>query len=136
MSRACYRCGRAIGAVERVGRRDACLGCGGDLHCCRNCSFYDLGYHNQCRETQAERQVDKEVGNFCDYFSFAEVKSGATPALSPTRAALDDLFGGRRSVGAGEGRGGGDPSYPTPPSGADRAAPSKGSGAAPAKGKR
>ncbi len=38
------------------------------MHCCRNCRFYDPAYNNQCREPQAERQVDKERGNFCEYF--------------------------------------------------------------------
>jgi hypothetical protein len=90
MSRVCHRCGRDIGAVERVGRRDACLGCGADLHCCRNCRFYDPHLHNQCCEPQAERQVDKECGNFCDYFSYREA-AAAAPARS-TRAALDELF--------------------------------------------
>jgi hypothetical protein len=33
-----------------------------------NCRFYDAAYHNQCREPQAERQVDQERGNFCEYF--------------------------------------------------------------------
>ena len=66
----CHRCGRHIGSIERVGRRDTCLQCGADLHCCLNCTFYELTAHNQCREPQAERQVDKQVGNFCDYFSF------------------------------------------------------------------
>ena len=95
MSRSCHRCGRDIGTVERVGRRDACLGCGADLHCCRNCDFYDVTMHNQCRETQAERQVDKECGNFCDYFHFAESRPGAAPQKS-ARAALDELFANRR----------------------------------------
>jgi hypothetical protein len=125
MSRACHRCGRRIGAGERVGRRDACLGCGSDLHCCRNCGFYDARYHNQCRETQAERQVDKEVGNFCDYFSFVDTTSSAAAGLDSTRAALAGLFGGRRAVGGGEGRGGEHRSHPDRPSGADGAAPAK-----------
>jgi hypothetical protein len=101
MSRLCHRCGRDIGALERVGRRDACLGCGGDLHCCRNCRFFDVACHNQCREPQAERQVDKERGNFCEYFSFAETAGGGPAAGAAARAALDALFspGGRRRTG-------------------------------------
>ena len=90
MPRLCHRCGRDIGAVERVGRRDACLGCGSDLHCCRNCRFFDAAYHNQCREPQAERQVDKECGNFCDYFSFADAAPAG--ASGGGRAALEALF--------------------------------------------
>ena len=96
MTRACYRCGRDIGAIERVGRRDACLGCGVDLHCCRNCRFYDAACHNQCREPQAERQVDKECGNFCDYFSFAERRATTASTATRARDALDELFASRR----------------------------------------
>ena len=77
MQRLCHRCGKDIGAVERVGRRDTCLQCGADLHCCLNCGLYEPTYHNQCREPQAERQVDKQVGNFCEHFSF---RGGARPA--------------------------------------------------------
>jgi len=96
MSRACHRCGRAVGGVERVGRRDACLGCGADLHCCRNCRFHDPAYHNECREPQAERQVDKESGNFCDYFAFADGVCSAVAATNDARAKLDALFAGRK----------------------------------------
>ena len=94
--RTCHHCGHAIAAIERVGRRDTCLGCGADLHCCRNCEFFDLQFHNQCREPQAERQVDKESGNFCDYFSFAEAKAAAAAGAKDARTALDELFASRR----------------------------------------
>lgn len=91
--RVCHRCGADVGTVERVGRRDRCLCCGSDLHCCLNCRFYAPGHHNDCLETQAERQVDKRAGNFCDYFSFrvgpAGTPSGATP---DARSKLEALF--------------------------------------------
>lgn len=96
MTPTCYRCGRAIGAVERIGRRDTCLGCGSDLHCCRNCRFYDPAFHNECREPQAERQVDKECGNFCEYFSVTDVARAAAPAADDARARLERLFAARR----------------------------------------
>lgn len=93
MERVCHRCGHDIGNLERVGRRDACLHCHSDLHCCLNCGFYDPAYHNHCREPQAERQVDKQVGNFCDYFSFRIGPPGANPAGTDTaRTRLDTLF--------------------------------------------
>lgn len=96
--RACHRCGRDIGALERVGRRDTCLQCGTDLHCCLNCAFYDPAYHNQCQESQAERQVDKLVGNFCDYFSFRRGGRASTTAQGKdnTRAQLSALFAKKR----------------------------------------
>jgi hypothetical protein len=95
MERVCHRCGHDIGSVERIGRRDTCLHCGTDLHCCLNCGFYDPAYNNQCREPQAERQVDKQVGNFCEYFTF---RIGGRPAAGATakdaaRTRLDALFG-------------------------------------------
>ena len=95
----CYRCEREVDATEGVGRRDSCPQCGSDLHACRNCRFYARGAHNDCREPQAERQVEKERANFCEYFSFRE---GAAPAddqsgTAAARAKLDALF--RRGAG-------------------------------------
>jgi hypothetical protein len=93
VDRQCHHCGSDIGATERVGRRDTCLHCSADLHCCLNCSFYAPAHDNQCREPQAERQVDKTVGNFCDYFSF---RSGERrrhgDAMKPARDKLAALF--------------------------------------------
>jgi len=92
MERVCHRCGHDIGPVERVGRRDACLQCRSDLHCCLNCSFYDPAYHNQCREPQAELQVDKQAGNFCDYFSFRIGPRTKPAGTDAARSQLDALF--------------------------------------------
>lgn len=97
MERLCHHCGRDIGNVEGVGRRDACLHCGWDLHCCRNCRFYDPAYNNECREPQAERQVEKEAGNFCDYFSFRQGPATAQDTTKDdARKRLDALFGRRK----------------------------------------
>ena len=83
--------------MERVGRRDACLQCGADLHCCRNCRFYAPGHHNDCLENQAERQVDKNAGNFCDYFSFRIGGPAANKGVGgDARARLDALFAKRK----------------------------------------
>lgn len=90
--RRCYRCGHAISSIERIGRRDTCLHCGTDLHCCRNCSFHEPTSHNQCREPQAERQLDKEVGNFCEYFAFRTGGVTLPPSTDTARARLAELF--------------------------------------------
>lgn len=91
MDRLCHRCRAAVGPSERVGRREACPKCGADLHCCMNCRFHDPQRHNACRESQAERQVDKEVGNFCEYFAFREFDGGAADGAA-ARARLDAMF--------------------------------------------
>ncbi len=63
-----------------------------------NCSFYDPTYHNQCRETQAEPQPDKQAGNFCEFFSFqvGPRSTAAANAKDTARARLDALFGKKR----------------------------------------
>jgi hypothetical protein len=89
----CFHCGREIIFKERVGFRDECPQCDRPLHACLNCGFHDPAYNNQCRETQAERVVDKHRANFCEYFR-PRTASGAqpvSPAANP-RATLDALF--------------------------------------------
>ena len=94
MSGFCYRCGAAVGPVDRVGRRDVCADCGAELHCCCNCRHYAAEYHNQCREPQAERQVEKERSNFCDYFSLSDRGRANTAGgrAGNIRDTLDSLF--------------------------------------------
>ncbi|MEO8606051.1 MAG: hypothetical protein ABI629_26005 [bacterium] len=88
----CWRCGAALATGERIGRRYACLSCGTDLRCCRNCAFHEPTANNQCREPQAERQVDKERGNFCDWFSPAAAPAGAADPAAVAKANLAALF--------------------------------------------
>lgn len=70
----CYNCHKSIpilGAFKIV-RTEECPYCSKSLHCCRMCSFYDPKTYNECRETNAERIVDKEKANFCDYFDLSD----------------------------------------------------------------
>ncbi|MCH8267129.1 MAG: hypothetical protein IH846_06410 [Acidobacteria bacterium] len=66
----CFSCGRAIQVLvgQKVLKRDTCAGCDADLHCCKNCRFFDPSVHNECRETQAEWVRSKDKSNYCDYF--------------------------------------------------------------------
>jgi len=90
----CWRCGGTVNVGERIGFRDYCPGCDRPLHVCRNCRFYDPAFNNQCREPMAERVVDKERGNFCEYFvPLREGRPGARgSAISPAHTRLEDLF--------------------------------------------
>ena len=93
----CYQCQREVLIKDRVGRRDACSGCGADLRCCRNCLFYDPHYASACREPHTDTVLDKEAGNFCDFFAFADHQGQAAPsasesAASSARARLEALF--------------------------------------------
>lgn len=88
---ACHACATDVGTRERIGRRDTCARCGVDLHSCRQCRFHDPAASNACREPQAERVLDKERGNFCDYFAPREA---GTPATSGSAAAASTATGG------------------------------------------
>ena len=83
----CWNCARKIEVVagDRIGFRDDCPACGRALHACRNCGFYDPAYNNSCREPMAERVVDKERFNFCEYF-----KPGDAAVKSPARTGAQD----------------------------------------------
>jgi hypothetical protein len=55
------------------------------------CKFYDPKVYNECHESNADRIVDKEKANFCDYF----VLSGggnAGPSKDDLINSADALF--------------------------------------------
>ncbi|HEY8279466.1 MAG TPA: hypothetical protein VIH99_07585 [Bdellovibrionota bacterium] len=91
MSVNCFKCGKAI-AENNLGRQDSC-DCGAATRCCRNCKHYDRSCNNECREEQAGRQVDKEKGNFCEWFQAREGGVGTGgPMKTDLKSAADALF--------------------------------------------
>ncbi len=84
----CHACGREVRLLGRVGRLDRCNECGADLHCCRNCRFFDAGARFECREPIAEPVRDKAAANHCEHFA-PNTKMGLTGA-SKSRTAADD----------------------------------------------
>jgi len=97
----CHHCGSQLEARKPV-RTDVCPACGRDVKVCLNCTFYDEGVENKCREPQAEWAKERDRSNFCEYFRFSEgyrKSSGKLPGASvtsrekSTRQKLDELFG-------------------------------------------
>jgi hypothetical protein len=88
----CAFCNREIEFEGRVSRGDTCPHCGRDLHCCRQCKFYDPGSYNECKEVVAERVVDKERDTFCDYFILRGVGESGSQRTAVAKQALEDLF--------------------------------------------
>ncbi|PKN38402.1 MAG: hypothetical protein CVU62_06010 [Deltaproteobacteria bacterium HGW-Deltaproteobacteria-2] len=88
----CHKCKKEIAGDFFVGRQAQCPSCGVDLHCCLNCSFYEIGAYNDCREPQAERVLDKIRSNFCDYFKFKQTGKSSSSAGSETKDKLESLF--------------------------------------------
>lgn len=88
----CYFCQHEIEIGEFVGRRDECPHCGRDLHCCYQCNFFEPAYNNECRETQAERVVEKDRSNFCGYFRFGRRDKEVREQRENVLSQLDALF--------------------------------------------
>ncbi|TDJ08989.1 MAG: hypothetical protein E2O68_01130 [Deltaproteobacteria bacterium] len=53
---------------RKILRHEECPTCGASMHCCKMCKYYDPTAYNECKETIAERIVDKEKANFCEFF--------------------------------------------------------------------
>ena len=88
----CAFCGEEIVLKDKVGRNDTCSHCGRDLRCCKQCKFYDPHSYNDCREVSAERIVDKERANFCDYFVLKGSRKGNVNRTREAKKALEALF--------------------------------------------
>jgi len=91
----CIFCEKEVFVKEKVGRRDTCPHCNHDLHCCRQCEFYDLHAYNDCREVSAERIVEKERSNFCDYYlprGTENKQKGNLNRSQEAKEALEALF--------------------------------------------
>ena len=88
----CWKCGLALTPLD-YGRQDTCRKCGLDTRVCKNCIHYDRAYNNDCRESQADRVVEKERSNFCDYFRPLTGGAGdGSASRDAMKAAADALF--------------------------------------------
>jgi hypothetical protein len=89
----CHRCKNEIVFDVKMQRADVCPHCAVDLHCCKNCEYWDPSAHNQCREHVAEYIPDRERANYCTFFTF---RSGApedpSARVAASKAKLDALF--------------------------------------------
>ncbi len=75
-----------------IPRSETCPKCNANVKVCRNCTFYDTAAYNECREPSADRVVDKEKSNFCDYFTPGGKGQDKNSAAEDARKKLDDLF--------------------------------------------
>lgn len=93
----CFNCGQPVQVLagQKVLKNDTCPKCDTDLHCCKNCRFFDPSVHNECQETQAEWVRFKDKRNYCDYFEASThitlvKKAGAS--ADEARKKFDSLF--------------------------------------------
>jgi len=69
----CYSCNKALehDIGEKVFRNEECPHCQAYIRCCRMCKFYDTSSYNECKEPVAERILEKEKPNFCEFFKIS-----------------------------------------------------------------
>jgi len=97
VNRFCHNCGEPWTLDGQPGRGETCMKCRADLRVCLNCAFYDPHVAQQCRERRAEPVLEKDVGNFCEFFEFAfrdwKPKTGTNKREADAREQLKKLFG-------------------------------------------
>ena len=89
----CWNCGIALGPQD-YGRETNCVGCGKPTRVCRNCRWYAPGRSNECVEPMAERVLEKERANYCEFFEPTTETGGLDGGSSDEklRKAAEDLF--------------------------------------------
>ncbi len=94
MSLVCHKCGKSLPEAFKVmvSRSDICPNCRADIRCCKMCQFYDPKAYNECRESSADRIVDKEKANFCDYFKIGSGGNNADKERQDALAKAAALF--------------------------------------------
>lgn len=92
----CIKCSNEISITETksIPRNTSCDNCTTDIRSCIFCRFYDQSKHNECSEPSADRVVDKEKANFCDYYEFntSQKVLGKNNNKSDALKKLADLF--------------------------------------------
>lgn len=94
MSLVCHKCGKPLSDTFKVmvSRSDICPNCRADIRSCKMCQFYDVKAYNECRESSADRIVEKEKANFCDYFKIGSAGNDADKARQDALAKAAALF--------------------------------------------
>ncbi len=88
----CWNCGNSLSYLD-YGRGDTCSKCGRDTRTCKGCIHYEKSSNNECREPQADRVVEKERSNFCDYFKPISLNSAPSQTSRESlKSAAESLF--------------------------------------------
>ena len=83
----CYHCCFENSYDCIIGLRDECQKCTRDLHSCVNCRFYSKSSANECREPRADKVLEKDRANFCDFFEAGNAQAAASQKEEALKAA-------------------------------------------------
>jgi hypothetical protein len=88
----CYKCQQELTLTEPISRKEECPQCRSDVRVCANCQMYDPKVYNECRETQADRILEKERSNLCDFFKLRSGSASVQSEKERLRAQAEALF--------------------------------------------
>ena len=90
----CFSCHKtvALEAGQKILKNEECSFCYAAMHSCRMCRHYDHSAYNQCREPSAERIVEKEKANYCDYFVLGSGESQSGDPKTELMNKFNSLF--------------------------------------------
>ena len=80
----CSNCGAVL--ASGFDPNAACPKCGFELHCCKQCRFFDSGAQFECTQSVPERITPKDVRNTCTLYEFrTTVEKDTAPTSYPQR---------------------------------------------------
>ena len=88
----CVSCGAK--APPSISFESSCTKCNGDLHTCRQCTYFDPGARFQCIKSIPAKIVNKNARNTCELFTPRTVVERETSSGAPNdaRSAFAKLF--------------------------------------------
>ncbi len=89
----CFSCHKdlELQAMQKITKNEECPYCYASIHSCKMCGFHDPSAYNECRESNAERIVEKDKANYCDYFTLSTAKNSSS-AKEDLLAKASSLF--------------------------------------------
>ncbi len=89
----CFNCEKELefSPGAKILRSEECPHCYASIRSCKMCKFYDQKSYNECKEPMAERIVEKEKANYCDYYDLGGSHDPSTEK-NKLLSAADALF--------------------------------------------
>ena len=81
----CSNCGTVL--LPGFDPNGKCLKCGFDLHCCKQCAYFDSGARFECMQPVPERIARKDQRNECTFYEFRRTVEKDTAPSAPAAAA-------------------------------------------------
>ncbi len=93
----CKHCGEKVLDLDSIGAEATCRKCGGALHACSQCSFFDTSARFECTQPIPARIPSKQAANTCTFYAPSKTfdltgSRGVEATPDDARSAFDALF--------------------------------------------